>query len=268
MKKIPCQLSVMLCLSLALNLPLAADATFNFTEKDGQGKSTASAIYVKQQKIHLATQGGDTNAYSLFDAAEQKLYHISHPEKAYMAIDEKIMDKQMQIMQQQMQHMMEQMQSQMQSMPPERQQQMQQMMAEIKQGKMPGMASIDKQVVNSGKKHSIAGLPCEMTEIYIDGHKVEEQCLVNTADLPVSADDRKTIDAMQIVMNKIAEKAASMGGQTDMTSGLQGLPILTRAYNPQGKIVREIQLSNMSTTAVDPVKMVIPAGYTSQQTPF
>ncbi len=248
---------------------LQADTTIYFKQKGMTDSGSGNVIYIKNGKINFSEADSKNGEYSLFDASKHQLVHISPQHRAYIVMDEKSIDQQMRGIQKQMQTLMDQMKAQMESMPPEQRQMMEKMLGE--QGISTDMTAMPKppvrDIVDTGRTDKISGVPCQVKNVTIQGKLAEEYCIAKESDLNISRSDQNTIREMRAFIKQLSEKANSImdnAGQ-DISTRFDGVPIRTRRFNQQGKLVFESILERISSKAIDEKKMQIPEGYQQQQ---
>ena len=83
----------------------------------------------------------------------------------------------------------------------------------------------------------------------------------------LNGQDAETLMAMQAFMKRMQKVAQTMMGGNAAGPEVQGIPLHTKFFAPDGSVKLETRLNSISTDAVSSEKVTMPAGFTTMQMP-
>ncbi len=254
--------SGLLCSGLLfLSQSAFADATIVYELTSGMQK-TSNMMQIKDGKIRF-TPPNKQNNYSLYDSQTNTLTHVDSGQRKYLSMDEKMMTEQANKVQQQMDKMRQDMVAKMKDMPPEQKKQVEQMMnnhlSRVEENKIPHQIEQKK----TSRTETIAGIQCSVHESYVSGIKVNEICMTESDKMGLSTQDANALMSMQEFMKRMQKVAQKMMGSNVPTADLQGVPLHTILFAPDGSVKMETRLASVSTSAISSDKVTLPADYTA-----
>ncbi|MCU7939557.1 MAG: hypothetical protein KZQ64_01570 [gamma proteobacterium symbiont of Bathyaustriella thionipta] len=236
-----------------------------YEQSSGTQKS-ANTMQIKNGKIRFTPPDQDDN-YSLFDSKTIELTHVDTAKKQYLTMDEKIIEQQANQAKQQMDMMRQRMMEKMKDMPPEQKQQVEQMMnnhlSRVETEKTPPKLEQKK----TTRTKTVSGIQCTVHESYLKGIKHSELCIATPAQIGLNNDDAQTLMSMQEFMKRMQKMAQSVTGSNAAISDIQGIPLHTTLYGPDGSIKLETRLTSISTDALSNETITIPADFSPMPIP-
>ncbi len=252
-------------LGLILSQAVIADATVVYEQSSGTEKSI-NTMQIKDGKIRFTPPGQNQN-YSLYDSHSGALTHVDMAQKQYLVMDEKDIAEQANKAKQQMDVMRQRMMERMKDMPPEQKKQVEKMMnnhlARVAEQKNPPKAELKK----TSRSEIIAGIQCTVFETYIKGVKNSELCITEPEKMGLQAQDAKALMAMQEFMKRMQKVAQSMMGGSTAVTDIQGIPLHTQLFAPDGSVKLETSLASISLDSIKADKVSIPADFTAMKMP-
>ena len=251
--------------SLIISQLAFSDATVVYEQSSGTQKSL-NTMQIKNGKIRF-TPPNQSDNYSLFDSKKIELIHVDSGNKLYLAMDEKTIAEQASQAKQQMDMMRQRMMEKMKDMPPEQKKQVEQMMnnhlARVEAEKNPPKLEQKK----TSRTETVSGIQCTVHESYLEGVKQNELCMTDPDKMGLSNEDAQTLMSMQQFMKRMQKVAQNMMGSTAATADIQGIPLHTTLYGPDGAIKLETRLTSLSTDTVSNETISIPAGFSPMPMP-
>ncbi len=242
-----------------------SDATVVYEQSSGTNQSINS-MQIKEGKIRFTPPNQNDN-FSLYDSNTGSLTHVDVTNKQYLVMGEDDIAKQANQAKKQMDSMRQEMMKRMKDMPPEQKKQVEQMMnnhlSRVEAQKTP--PKVEQK--NTGKTESISGIECTVHESYIDGIKNNELCVASPEKMGLSSQDAQALMAMQGFMKRMQKVAQSMMGNNAASADIQGIPLRTKLFAPDGSVKLETHLKSISNDAVSADKIVIPADFAAMQMP-
>ncbi len=123
---------------------------------------------------------------------------------------------------------------------------------------------IERSVKATGRTENAAiGQTCKVWEVFTNGAKTQEMCVVEVANLPNGKD---LIATMQQVGEAFQGTAAS-AGMADIwqdVKAMNGFPVITRMYL-NGKLFQEVKTTAVRAADTPEALFTIPAGYKEQK---
>ncbi len=244
-----------------------ADATVVYEQSSGTQKS-ANTMQIKDGKIRFSPPGnGPNNDYSLYDSKNNELTHVDAVNKQYITMDENTIAQQANKAKQQMDKMRQEMMSRMKDMPPEQKKQMEQMMnnhlSQVEAKKNPQKLEQKK----TSRSETISGIPCTVHETYFKGMKYSELCMAEADKMGLSSEDAQALMSMQQFMKRLQKVAQDITGSSMPTADIQGIPLHTTLFSPDGAIQLETRLASIATDTVNSKAVSIPADFSAAPMP-
>lgn len=244
-----------------------ADATIVYEQSSGTQKS-ANTMQIKDGKIRFSPPGnGLDNDYSLYDSNNNELTHVDAVKKQYMTMDENTIAQQANKAKQQMDKMRQEMMSRMKDMPPEQKKQIEQMMnnhlSRVEANKNPPKLEQQK----TSRSETISGIPCTVHETYLKGIKYSELCMAESDKMGLSSEDAQALMSMQQFMKRLQKVAQDMMGSSMPSADIQGIPLHTTLFSPDGAIQLETRLASIATDSLNSEAISIPADFSAAPMP-
>ncbi len=259
--------SLMLLGSSALLFSHAAfsDATLVYEQISGTQKAMNS-MQIKDSKIRFTPPNQNTN-FSLYNSKTSELTHVDVAQKKYLVMSEKDIEIQAEQAKKQMDTMRQRMMEKMKDMPPEQKKQVEQMMnnhlarveAEKKQPEV--------EQKKTSRTETVSGLQCTVHETFINGIKSSELCIAEPDNMKLSSEDAQALIAMQGFMKRMQKVAQSMMGSSAASADIQGIPLHTKLFAPDGSVKLETRLSSISSDALSSDTITIPADFSQMEMP-
>lgn len=242
-----------------------SDATVVYEQVSGANKNI-NTMKIKDGKIRF-TPPNQANSYSLYDSKTASLTHVDSSQKKYLSMDEQAIAEQAKKVKQQMDNMREQMKAKINSMPPEQQKQAEQMMNSYLPS--PGSKKIPHEIeqIKTSRTETIAGIQCTIHEAFVSGSKVNEICMTAPELLGLKSEDAQTLMSMQEFMKRMQKVAQSMMGSNVPNADLQGVPLHTKLFAPDGSLKLETRLTSISTDKLSSDTVTLPADYSPMPLP-
>lgn len=251
--------------SLIISQLAFADATVVYEQSSGTQKLD-NMMQIKDGKIRFTPPNQNDN-YSLFDSKKIELTHVDATKKQYLVMDEKLIEQQANQAKQQMDMMRQRMMDKMKDMPPEQKRQVEQMMnnhlSRVEAEKNPPKLEQKK----TSRTETVSGIQCTVHESYLKGIKHSELCMTAPDKMGLNNDDAQALMSMQQFMKRLQKVAQSMMGSTAASADIQGIPLHTTLYGPDGSIKLETRLISLSTDAISSETISIPADFSAMQMP-
>ncbi len=242
-----------------------SDATVVYEQISGSQKAS-NTMQIKEGMIRFIPPNQDNN-YSLYDSKTGALTHVDAGQKKYLKMDEKAITEQANKVKQQMDKMRQQMQDKIKAMPPEQKKQAEKMMNE----RLPQVEGNDTPQQIEQKKTSrtetFVGIQCTVHESYVNGTKVNELCMTDADKLGLSTEDAEALMSMQKFMKRLQNVAKNMMNSNTPTTDVQGIPLHTLLFGPDGSVKLETYLSSISTDSISSDKISVPADFSAIQMP-
>lgn len=208
-------------LSLCFTVATFGDATLMMEETGlPMGGSSDVVFKIKDNRI-LMLNGTDTNQAILFDGEERVITQIDYASKSYTRMDKETTGK----VSQQMDAAMAQLEEQLKHMSPEQRKMLEARMPQIS-GRINKSAQPKFDVKPKGEKDTVAGVKCEVVEMYKDMQLESVACVANADNLGIAAADFATIKTMMNAMQELASEFGSESMPSFDTVG--GFPIRTK----------------------------------------
>ncbi|MCP3850892.1 MAG: hypothetical protein GY694_11750 [Gammaproteobacteria bacterium] len=243
-----------------------SDATVVYEQSNGANQSLNS-MQIKDGKIRFTPPNQNDN-YSLYDSLTGSLTHVNMGQKQYLVMGEKDIAEQANQAKKQMDTMRQRMMEKMKDMPAEQKKQVEQMMnnhlSRVEAQKAP--PKVDQK--NTSKTETISGIECTVHETYIDGIKNSELCITAPDKMGLNDQDAQALMAMQGFMKRMQKVAQTMMGNNTPTADIEGIPLRTRLYGPDGSVKLETQLKSISQDAINAAKVTIPGDFTAMPMPM
>lgn len=251
--------------SLIISQLAFSDATVVYEQSSGAQKSV-NTMQIKNSKIRF-TPPDQSDNYSLFDSKKGELTHVDAAKKQYLTMDEKFIEQQANQAKQQMDMMRQRMTEKMKDMPPEQKKQIEQMMnnhlSRVEAEKE--APKLDQK--KTSRTETVSGIQCTVYESYLQGLKHSELCITAPDKMGLNNEDAQALMRMQQFMKRMQKVAQSMMGSTAATTDIQGIPLHTTLYGPDGSIKLETRLTSLSTDAVSSETISIPADFSPMPMP-
>ncbi len=251
--------------ALLFSQAVLSDATLVYEQISGTQKAINS-MQIKEGKIRFTPPNQDSN-FSLYNSETSELTHIDVTQKKYLVMTEKDIEIQAAQAKKQMDMMRQRMMERMKDMPPEQKKQVEQMMSNH-------LAQVDAQKTQpkveqkkTSQTETISGLQCTVHETYINGMKNSELCIAEPDDMKLSSEDAQALMAMQAFMKRMQKVAQSMMESSASNADIQGIPLHTKLFAPDGSVKLETRLSSISTNTLDSKTVTIPADFSQMKMP-
>lgn len=249
--------------AILLSQAVLADATVTYEQLNGAQKTT-NTMKIKNSKIRF-TPPTQTNNYSIYDSQSGSLTHVDTSQKHYLSMDEKAIAEQAQKAREQKEQMRKAMEAKMEDMPPDQREQVEKMMNNhlARVDKTQPAPKLDQK--KTGRTETIAGIECTVYESFFNGVKVSEICIAEPDKMGLDAADAQTLTNMQSFMKQMQKMAQQMMNTNTPVSEINGIPLHTKLYAPDGSIKLETRLSSINTDKLSDDTVSIPAGYSQIQ---
>ncbi len=243
-----------------------AGVVMDLVTRDASGTVIERAkIYAQSDKVRMEEGGnGDAEASMIF--LGDRFLYVDHREKAYIVMDEAMLDE----LSAKMDEAMKEMEAQLASMPPEQRAMVEQMM----KGQMQGMMAQGEEAplpsveeVGSGKWQS---RDCRKYDVFEGGTKTQQICAASLNDVDGAEEVIEAFRNMAAYITKMTEslpmRPAQQSNPGELMDQIDGFPIHTVDFE-NGEIVREASLDSVLEKELDDTLFEAPAGY-RQQDPF
>lgn len=239
-----------------------ADTTIVY-KQTSNNQTSNNMMQIKDGKIRFTPPGQNSN-YSLFDSKTGTITHVDSAKKHYMSMTEENMIKQAKQAKKQMEAMRQVMMEKIKEMPPEKREQVEQMMNNhlSRVGEEDIEAKMEQK--KTSRTENIIGIECTIYESYRNDIKVSEVCMTDADKLGISAQDSEALMSMQVYMQRMKNM---MGDKNIPLADLDGVPLHTLLFSPDGSVKMETSLDKLSTDNISSMQMSVPADFSLTQMP-
>jgi Domain of unknown function (DUF4412) len=239
----------------------AAGTIMQWQEKDltaPKAEPTSQTFLFQDGAFRMERKDDDTNRITLF--RDQVMYQIDPAAKTYRKLDKAQADQ----LADKMGQMRKMMEARMAQLPPEQRERMEAMMGGAGKTAAPQFT-----VAATGRSESVAGVSCQVMQINRGTAKEYEFCVAAPGTIPGGADMLKSMRDLASMMSGFVKtlgggKGDSMTGYWSQLQQLNGVPILTRDFDSQGKVERENRLVAVKNESIPAALLQVPAGYTEK----
>lgn len=237
-----------------------SDATVVYEQTAGTNKNR-NTMQIKDGKIRF-TPPNQGNSYSLYDSHSGAITHVDSSQRKYLSMDEQAIAEQAKKVKLQMDNMRAQMQAKIKTMPPEQQKQAELMMQQHLPPADSNQPAPQVEQKKTARSQTIANIQCTVYESYVDGVKANEICITSADKLGLSSADTQALMSMQGFMKRMQKVAQNMMGSNVPMADIEGVPLHTRLYGPNGAVTLETRLASISTEPLSADTVTLPADYT------
>jgi hypothetical protein len=222
---------------------------------------TTTLLYLGKDKFAADSRSAEgEHTTTIYDAAENVIYHVEHDSKSYMRIDQATLDQ----VGTRMNDAMQQMREQMAQMPEAQRKQVEQMMQS-----MGGDAhQVEWTVKDTGDKETLAGHGCRRYELLADGEKQSDVWAAPWKDAGLPKESFEVLRKFSTFFQNMASAnplfaraMKSQGGALQGLDRIEGFPVRVVDYD-DGKVSTETTTKSYEEKKVDPSMYQVPAGYT------
>src|SRR5688572_27315367 len=207
-----------------------------------QAKPQAMKMWAGNGKFRMEMQGGVVQIFR-----DQAFYTLNTPGKSYTKLDKAALDA-MTAKANEANKSLEAL------LPPDQRE----------KRKSQGKPQVERSLKPTARTESAAiGQTCKVWEVFSNGAKVQEMCVVEVAKLP---NGKELIATMQQVGEAFKGTAAS-AGMSDVwqdVKTMNGFPVITRMYL-NGKLFQEVKTTSMRAADTPESLFTIPAGFKEQK---
>ena len=268
------RLVVLPALAVSLLCPTALaqlNALYKGVERlEGKENPASAQFAIEPGRIALVIKG-ERSARLVFTDKDGVLRFIDDGEKMYFDMDEQTINS----LGAAASSMMAEMEQQLSQLPPEQRR----MAEEMLKGRSGGGAQPNDKAKPKTEykwttdKKTVLGYECTRVEIVEGGVKSAEYCAAKSKDFKISEGERKTILAMQKLIEGFASVVSSMGGQDDVQTrafqwdtSVDGYPLITRCFE-DGQVTLDLQLEAFDRKPIAAALFDVPAEYRKQTLP-
>lgn len=210
-------------------------------------------------------RAGDGNqATVLFNTRTGSFTIIDHSQRSYMELSQADFDRVMNSTE----RMMAQVERQIAAMPEGQRAQMREMLKKNMPKGMGKEAAAPRRVTVTGETRNVAGVSCQVTEVFRGAQQVAELCMAEHQALGISSEDYEAIRAMHDFSQDMASRAGQFGAKTmdmgDLSGGL--IPVSFMGMGDAAQSGSNT-LTSVSEADIDPARFEVPAGYRKQEMP-
>lgn len=126
----------------------------------------------------------------------------------------------------------------------------------------PAAPAVERTVKPTTRTETAAGQTCKVWEVFVNGNKVRELCVVEIGKLPYGKD---LVATMQQVNDAFKNSPGSMEAWADVQK-MDGFPVITRMYL-NGKLFQEVKTTAIRSEKTTDAQFTVPAGFQEQQLP-
>lgn len=239
-------------------------------EVSGSGKEedTIAKIFVDGGKIKMSGLGENNEV--IFDGSSMALILVDHKKKSYLQMDQESIAE----LTSKLNDAMAEMERQLESVPPAQRKMMERMM----KGKMPSMdqPKVETSVNRTGETDTIAGYKAEKVEVNSSDGSKQELWVVPWSKLGGSEEISEAFTGMSSLFDDLMGALSqgpmsgfaggkSQSGWVDKLKGLEGFPVMAKAYDQAGKLVSETLLSDIEEVDIAASEFKAPKGYKRQK---
>ena len=218
-------------------------------------------------RLEITSVSSNESGGLIFDGEKDETIILDHVNKHYYVLGKEQIDR----MASQLEDAMKQMEEALAKMPPEQRalaEQMMQAQLPVKKAEGP-RGTLNK----TGETDTIAGLECDYYIVVQGEHLFRQLCVTSWDEFPEGQEVADAMLDLSDFFKSMREAFASYGGldlmdrQQDMFSYMDevnGYPILTREFDPTGKLVIETLLKSASHGELDLQLFEPPPGYDQQ----
>jgi hypothetical protein len=253
---------VLLAAVLVLTGSANAGTVLEITNRDLTNKSESQAkTYAQAGRMRIET-GGAADSFAIF--RDDTLYTFDPQQKTYIALDRATIQQ----LAAQINPALKMLQEQMSSMPPEQRAQMERMLGM----KMPNGKAPTEEIRKTSRTGSQAGHSCTYAELWEDGVRQSEMCVVPAANLKGSKElydvGVKAAALLKDMVNSIDLPMLKQMANRQMENfdTLGGVPLITRSFEGDKPVHEAIVTAIRNETLADSL-FELPAGYKRQTLP-
>jgi hypothetical protein len=267
------RITLCLIISASYLLPAVAhaDTVLEFLVKKSRTAAVMTqSIAVKDGRIMVKAAAGDTNADLFYNRFEDSVKIVNHRKRTVMTVDEAEINR---INQQakDVQPLLQELGDQIAKVSPEQRQKWQELFGDnisldtIAKAAEP-LTPARLNPVGAGKK--VAGFRCRTMRVMQGNTPLTELCLAEPANVKIPADDYTTIRALMALYERLSTKSQGLARQLGIEipiiamGEVTGIPILLQDLSRDDN--GSMTLRSITTAAVPPDLMRLPAGYTAE----
>lgn len=220
----------------------------------------------KESRIEITSITSEESGGMIYQSDKRELIALDHTLQAYYVFDQATMD----MMAAQVKSALEQTEAALAAMPPEERALAEQMI------QRPVDDAPDKgrqKLVATGASDTIAGFKCKYYDVIQDDLKIRDICMTPWKDIPEGQEASRAMMELAGFFERMRKAFEGSGGlnlmdrQQEMFAymeELNGYPVLSRDYDPDGSIVTESRLKAARKEKFGPAMFEPPAGYQQQ----
>lgn len=240
-------------------------------ETTKNGAIDISRMVAQDNALAMEVEGDADKAEMIFRGDLREMVVVDHGSNSYMVIDEATVQE----IAARLKAAAAQMEQAMANMPESVRRQMQQMQ---KNGSIPGMPAqvggektSPLEIRRTNRQETRQGYPCTAVEMLRDGRIVRELWVTEWDNVPGSEEISGLFEGMAGFMSELAESfQGSMGAQMGAQivdeafaamNAIDGFPVVTREFGPDGAVESESTLKSSEEQALDPARFNPPSDY-------
>jgi hypothetical protein len=133
----------------------------------------------------------------------------------------------------------------------------------MKQQQQQNKPKYERTLKATGRTESAIGQTCKVWEVFANGNKVQELCVVEVSALPNGKELVATMQQVGEAFKGTPAGAGTMEVWQDVKA-MNGFPVITRMYM-NGKLFQEVKTTAIRPAATPDSLFTIPAGFQEQK---
>ncbi|PWV61670.1 DUF4412 domain-containing protein [Plasticicumulans acidivorans] len=241
-------LSGLACSSAAL-----ADVTLTLNTRVA-GINGNETISIAGERLRLDTEQENERSTMLYDGQSHVLTILDDQERAFLEFTDESAAADARVRAEQQQQADARLEEELAKLPAEERQALE---ASLRQNVATEAAPAPRRVEHTKQKLTVAGLPCEVVNVYIEQAKDQVHCVTGREALGLSETEFRTLEALLVALERMA-------GQNDgVSANLGGFPIRTQEYSDGEEMLTELRSIKRENVAAE--RMRVPEGYRKQE---
>ncbi len=250
----------------------SADSTLEYLLDDAGAKAgKPQPVVIKDGRVMVKGAGGDQNTDVLYASNPEQVFIIDHRKRTVTTLDENQVNR-IADQTEALQPLLAGVNEQLAKLNPKQRAKWEGMLGgkidlnALAEAAKPAQAA---NIVKTGQGSNVAGVACELMNVFQGKTKMAEVCLADPAQLNLSSSDYATIRSLLGFSERVATRTQGLAKQFGVSipnldlRDLAGVPIEIRDVSKQNQ--GSLTLNRIVTSAVSPETVQIPQDYRTER---